>query len=50
MKERRFAMQKAKQPYQAPELKEWGAVAELTQVANGTSDVYCGSVVRGCPA
>ena len=26
-------MQNAKQPYQAPELKEWGAVADVTQAA-----------------
>jgi len=36
-------MENTKETYQAPELKEWGAVAEITQVAY--DDSYCGSVI-----
>lgn len=39
-------MENDKRTYQAPELKEWGSVAEMTKVA--VNDSYCGSVVDDC--
>jgi hypothetical protein len=39
-------MKNAKQPYTAPQLKDWGSVVDLTQVGltNPGSDVRQGSV------
>ena len=38
-------MENAKQAYQAPELKEWGAVADITQVEYCKIECANGSVV-----